>query len=287
MLTRLEESGSVCNRELESVQEYFTLGDLWNHYNEWSAYGAGVPIHFPENETVVQYYVPYLSAIQVYTTKSLASIRIFGEPSESDSWSDDSESEKLTRSWDAMSMDSALDQDSSWPNNRFGYLYFHYIECSPPWGRTPLVDKVNELSQSYPGLFSFKSTDLLPASWMSVAWYPIYHIPARKNAKDLSASFLTFHTISSSFQDDAFMDSEKYHFISPKMNFGRRDHDTSNCISLSPFGLATYKMQGDIWINPETMDHERMMTLYSAADSWLKQLRVHHHDFNFFVNHFM
>ena len=29
--------------------------------------------------------------------------------------------------------------------------------------------------------------------------YPIYHIPARRNVKDL-ASFLTYHTISSSFQ---------------------------------------------------------------------------------------
>merc|ERR1712034_200893 len=23
---------------------YFTLGDLWNCYDEWSAYGAGVPV---------------------------------------------------------------------------------------------------------------------------------------------------------------------------------------------------------------------------------------------------
>lgn len=30
--------------------------------------------------------------------------------------------------------------------------------------------------------------------------YPIYHIPARRNVKDLSACFLTYHTISSAFQ---------------------------------------------------------------------------------------
>ncbi|XWS54247.1 hypothetical protein CRYUN_Cryun10bG0074400 [Craigia yunnanensis] len=51
--------------EREKV-EYFTLGDLWNCYDEWSAYGAGVPIVLNNSETLVQYYVPYLSAIQIF-----------------------------------------------------------------------------------------------------------------------------------------------------------------------------------------------------------------------------
>ncbi|KAI0519098.1 hypothetical protein KFK09_006538 [Dendrobium nobile] len=37
------------------------------------------------------YYVPYLSALQIYTCKSLAALRTLGEESESDYWSDDSE----------------------------------------------------------------------------------------------------------------------------------------------------------------------------------------------------
>ncbi|KAL5982967.1 hypothetical protein ACLOJK_017047, partial [Asimina triloba] len=45
-------------------------------------------------------------------------------------------------------------------------------------------------------------------------------------------------------------------------------------ISLPPFGLATYKMQGNLWINHETTDQERIISLLSAADSWLKQLRL-------------
>jgi len=55
--------------EREKV-EYFTLGDLWNCYDEWSAYGAGVPITLTSGETLVQYYVPYLSAIQIFTSNS-------------------------------------------------------------------------------------------------------------------------------------------------------------------------------------------------------------------------
>jgi len=56
-----------CDRE---TVEYFTLSDLWNCFNEWSAYGVGVPINFKNEETLVQYYVPYLSAIQIFTSNN-------------------------------------------------------------------------------------------------------------------------------------------------------------------------------------------------------------------------
>lgn len=53
---------------------------------------------------------------------------------------------------------------------------------------------------------------------------------------------------------------------------------------LTPFGLATYKMQGHVWgSNRSGRDQERLVSLLSVADSWLKQLRVQHHDFNYFT----
>ena len=45
---------------------YYVLGDLWESFREWSAYGAGVPLLLNDNDSVVQYYVPYLSGIQIY-----------------------------------------------------------------------------------------------------------------------------------------------------------------------------------------------------------------------------
>jgi hypothetical protein len=42
------------------------LNDLWETFKEWSAYGAGVPLVLDEGDSVVQYYVPYLSGIQLY-----------------------------------------------------------------------------------------------------------------------------------------------------------------------------------------------------------------------------
>lgn len=73
---------------------------------------------------------------------------------ESDSWSDDSVSDKLSRSlsnnsssnWDAVSEDSGSDHDGLWSmSNKLGCLYFQYIEMSSPYCRVPLTDKVTRL----------------------------------------------------------------------------------------------------------------------------------------------
>ncbi|MCD7452753.1 hypothetical protein HAX54_018055 [Datura stramonium] len=260
--------------------EYFTLADLWNCYDEWSAYGAGVPIRLDSGETLVQYYVPYLSAIQIFTSSS--SVSTLREETESawetrdsfsDSLSDESESEKLSRS-DGCSSEEAFDNQLQM-NERLGYLYYQYFETCSPYGRVPLVDKISSLAERHRGLMSLRSVDLSPASWMSVAWYPIYHIPMGRTIKDLSTCFLTFHTLSSSFQD---MDLED------NTEKGIRKHNEEEAIPLPPFGLASYKMQGNVWISDTSgRDQERMVSLLSVADSWLKQLGVQHHDFNFFL----
>lgn len=267
--------------------DYFTLGDLWDQYYEYSVCGLGIPVHIANEDSVVQYYVPHLSGIQLYTSKSISNLRNVEEESESDSFSDDSDqSEKLSKSWDATSDESASELDGSWPKKgRIGQLYLQYIEYCPPYARIPLTDKVMELARTYPGLLSLKSTELSPASWMSISWYPICHLPAQRNLKDLGASFLTFHTISSTFLDDISEYTESDSFPCMKMDFKRESKDGVRLISLPPFGLATYKMQGSYWINPAMGDYDTLGSLYGAADSWLKQLRIDHHDFNFFTTH--
>lgn len=55
---------------------YFVLDDLWESLKEWSAYGAGVPLVLSGGDSVVQYYVPYLSAIQLYIDPSMPSMRL-------------------------------------------------------------------------------------------------------------------------------------------------------------------------------------------------------------------
>lgn len=63
----------------------------------------------------------------------------------------------------------------------------------------------------------------------------------------------------------------------------KRRRGTGESLSLAPFGLASYKLQGGVWVSDKMgRDRERLVSLVSVADSWLKQLRVQHHDFDYF-----
>ncbi|KAF9611783.1 hypothetical protein IFM89_035768 [Coptis chinensis] len=49
-----------------TLQSYFMLADLWESFKEWSAFGARAPLILNDSDDVVQYYVPYVSDIQIY-----------------------------------------------------------------------------------------------------------------------------------------------------------------------------------------------------------------------------
>lgn len=69
----VENASNEGSQEQEKdMVDSFHLRDLWKAYEEWSAYGAGVPIVLPNGESVVQYYFPSLSAMQIFTYKKLA-----------------------------------------------------------------------------------------------------------------------------------------------------------------------------------------------------------------------
>ncbi|CAA6666603.1 unnamed protein product [Spirodela intermedia] len=232
---------------------YFVLEDLWDCYDEWSAYGVGAPIRLNGHETVVQYYTPYLSALQIYTGKSL-------------DLSSDNEEGRLSRTnsissnrmWD--SDDSGTDQDTELKIKKpLGKLYCQYFDHSSPHQRLPIS-----------GLNSLRSIDLSPASWMAVAWYPIYHLPSQRNPKELYSAFLTYHSLCSSFEE------------------GLKTRETGGTTALPPFGLATYRMQRRVWVKPGTEDSQKISSLLSAASSWLTQVdAIHHPDFGFFVSRSM
>nr|GMD66725.1 myb-like protein P [Ipomoea batatas] len=77
-----------------------------------------------------------------------------------------------------------------------GQLLFEYLEQEQPHHRRPLADKIAILASQFPELKKCRSCDLMPSSWISVAWYPIYRIPIGHTLRDLDASFLTFHPLS-------------------------------------------------------------------------------------------
>lgn len=156
---------------------------------------------------------------------------------------------------------------------------FEYLERDPPYGREPLADKISVLASKFPDLKTYRSCDLLPLSWMSVAWYPIYRIPMGPTLRDLDACFLTFHSLSSP-KNGAGPLSEVHGTHSVR--------DVKRCVklTLSVFGLASYKFRGSIWTSNGLHERQLSSSLLQAADNWLRLLRVDHPDYSFFVSHY-
>ncbi|CAL9249059.1 unnamed protein product [Arabidopsis halleri] len=265
---------------------YFVLGDIWDSFAEWSAYGTGVPLVLNNNkDRVIQYYVPSLSAIQIYAhshalNSSLKSRRP-GDISDSDfrdsssDVSSDSDSEQVSARVDRISLRDQHQEDSSSddgePLGSQGRLMFEYLERDLPYIREPLADKVFDLAAQFPQLMTLKSCDLLPSSWFSVAWYPIYRIPTGPTLKDLDACFLTYHSLHTpsggkgSAQSMSLMQARE-----------------SEKMSLPVFGLASYKFRGSLWTPIGGSEHQLVNSLFQAADKWLHSCNVNHPDFLFF-----
>ncbi|KAF3525096.1 hypothetical protein F2Q69_00050467 [Brassica cretica] len=126
---------------------------------------------------------------------------------------------------------------------------------------------INELAEKYPGLMTLGSVDMSHASWMAVTWYPIYHSPTCKNEKDLTTCFSTYHTLSSSFQDNV-VEGDDSNTESKEETECCEESVVNKRITLPLFGLATYKMQGDLWGKTE-FHQDRLLYLQSTEDSWL------------------
>ncbi|KAK6921216.1 Protein of unknown function DUF789 [Dillenia turbinata] len=322
--TTMRRGWRTCDVE---YQHYFTLGDLWEFFKEWSAYGVGVPLVMGDGkDCVVQYYVPYLSGIQLYGQMKQASaiLRQSGEDSDTDYCRDSSSDgssdydsprevkhtveekapyrlprELLTKIGRiTISEKTAANQDESSSDDSdtgssTGCLLFEFLEQDLPYSREPLEDKasISVLSRLYPGLKTLRSCDLLPASWLSVAWYPIYRIPTGSTLRDLDACFLTYHSLSTPLIGLVGFTSS---FSASTVDAGSGHAPVELCpievdgivkFTLHVFGMATYKFKGSMWAQNGSDEQKQANTLMQAADSWLRLLKVDHPDFQFFASH--
>ncbi|PIN09373.1 hypothetical protein CDL12_18051 [Handroanthus impetiginosus] len=270
---------------VDETVEYFTLKDLWECYEEWSAYGLGTPVAVKGSD-VVQYYAPCLSAIQLYTNRDKREgVKLSSGVSEAGNVSGFL-TNNSNKTLGTTSIGSSIDHDCLWPakeRDPLAYPYFQYSETISPFWRLPFVDKIGELADNFPGLKSLKSIDLSPASWMSVSWSPIYHIP-KGSVEDFTTYFLTYHTLSSCFQDTQGSNGISFPYGVKKEKV---ESDSENKITLPPFGLSSMRMQEHIWIDAGSGDHERLINLHSAAESWLKQLKFGHHDFDYYARRYV
>ncbi|XP_021291968.1 uncharacterized protein LOC110422409 [Herrania umbratica] len=293
-------------------QPYFTLSDLWESFKEWSAYGAGVPLVLDGSDGVVQYYVPYLSGIQLYSEsmQANAKLRLSGEESDGDYYRDSSSDgssdyeidkgikfprEQRSRfnltndihfgvsSFSISDENSTLHEgffsDDSEAGNSRDRLLFEFFEHDTPYSREPLADKIFDLACEYSGLKTLRSCDLLPISWISVAWYPIYRIPTGPTLKDLDACFLTYHSLCTPIEGSG--SGQTPFVVYPDKADGIPQ------ISLPVFGMASYKFKGSMWTQNGVSECQHANSLMQAAENWLRLHQVNHPDFQFFASHGM
>ncbi|KAL9240266.1 hypothetical protein vseg_014508 [Gypsophila vaccaria] len=287
----------------EDFRPYFVLGDLWDTFDEWSAYGAEVPILLNGTDSVKQYYVPYLSGIQLYIDPSKPSpkTRMPGEESDesfretSSDGSSDCEQERGPNSfgvWPKNAAESNIQHmkglslrekplngsssDEGEPS--MGELVFEYFEHDTPFGREPLANKISRLATRFPELKTYRSCDLASSSWISVAWYPIYRIPTGPTLQNLETSFLTYHYLSTPVTGR--QNEWHCHFGSSQSPLGMAVK-----LPLPIFGMAYYKFKISMWDQNRVDESPKVNSLLQSADEWLRHLNVNHPDYRFFASH--
>ncbi|KAF8095096.1 hypothetical protein N665_0341s0022 [Sinapis alba] len=263
---------------VELQSPYFVLGDLWESFAEWSAYGTGVPLTLNNNNSykdrVFQYYVPSLSAFQIYALSS----RRPDEESDSDFKDTSSEGSSSSESERGLSLRKEHLEDPSSDDgepltSRQGRFVFEYLERDLPYIREPFADKMSDLASSSPELKTLRSCDLLPSSWFSVAWYPIYKIPTVPTLKNLDVCFLTYHSLHTPFQG-AGVTTQSMCEVQPRESVEKT--------MLPVFVLASYKLRGSVWTSIKGSGHQLVNSLFQAAYNWLRLRQVNHPDFIFF-----
>ncbi|KAK4362646.1 hypothetical protein RND71_017887 [Anisodus tanguticus] len=257
----------LCRHEIPNV----SLKNLWQWYEKHGSYGLEVKAEDHRNARLCgmgrfefhAYFVPYLSAIQLFKdhrthpihndNRTLGSMMnkisesspnvelhsIFSilvpQPLVEDSSSllqkgglSDSRSSSECSNGDLHHLpdESKLSDDME--------LLFEFFESEQPQRRRPLIETIQELvsgdgpsdCRSYgdPSILHTVSLhDLHPHSWFSVSWYPIYRIPDG----NLRAAFLTYHSLG--------------HFIHRDQTPKARSMDA--CVVSPIVGLQSYNAQ--------------------------------------------
>lgn len=277
-------------KDHERDRPYFVLGDLWESFREWSAYGAGVPLLLNESDWVVQYYAPFLSGIQLYVDPSAPAMsgRRAGDGSDSDSSRANSSDGSYEGGAVGHERENTVDSIAQSFNkfvlnegeigNPTGIPVYEFFEHELPFQRAPLADWVLELAAKFPELRTYRSCDLTQSSWFSVAWYPIYRIPVGPSLQNVDSCFLTFHSLSTPLRG---MDGDGSCF-GGSMIREIRDGGMGCRLALPLFGMAVYKFKTADWTTVGGI--EKVTSLMQSTDNWLRRLGVYHPDFVFFKN---
>ncbi|XP_074284945.1 uncharacterized protein LOC141610647 isoform X2 [Silene latifolia] len=268
----------LCREQTPNI----SLHSVLDWYEEPGNYGLKVDVnrsHIQEGcvadtESFHAHFVPLLSAIQLFGHNYPSSS--FGKRQDQSLEAHGVEASLHT----PLCGNPAIDvHDITKPFNASGpsvlsnaELLFEFFESEQPQRRKPLHNKIVELAsegtsnnQVYGDPSKLDCTslvDLHPASWFSVAWYPIYRIPEGK----MRAAFLTYHSLG--------------YFV--------QRCTTNDFSNLSPFslalpviGLQSYSAQAELWFS---LNMETESSLGQMSSAVLKErLRTLEENANFFA----
>ncbi|KAK7269644.1 hypothetical protein RIF29_22378 [Crotalaria pallida] len=248
-----------------NADHWFYLEDLWESFAESSAFGVEVPLVVNGSDSIQQYYVPYLSAIQLYAEKRRVEENL--EEASSDG-GNEVEANKRARG----------DNLTNIYSQRLSRLTLR--EGTTTSRSSSYETEVSTLASEFPYLKKYRSSDLSPSSWFSVAWYPIYRIPVT-TLKSLDATFLTFHSLST---NSISRNQPQYCASSSSGSKKVQCVGGSSNISLPIFALASYKYRGSVLSPDGASELEQANSLLQAASDWLHRLQVKHPDYEYFAS---
>ncbi|KAE8702319.1 Kunitz family trypsin and protease inhibitor protein [Hibiscus syriacus] len=247
-------SALLCRHETPNMP----LGCLWQWYEKHGSYGLEIRAEDYGNKKRLgidqvefcAYFVPFLSAVQLFKNSKTHSTTGVSEACDTDSTSTNSTNVGQLPILSAVVPQPQYTEPSSqsqvndvrsavYPKDVKSVdmeLVFEYFESEKPHQRRTLYEKIQELVRDdaspeckmYGDPFHLNSInmhDLHPRSWYSVAWYPIYKIPDG----NFRAAFLTYHSLG--------------HFV-------RRSSKLDACVVSPVVGLKSYNAQDECWFRP-------------------------------------
>ncbi|TXG55283.1 hypothetical protein EZV62_020539 [Acer yangbiense] len=250
-----------------------SLCSLWKWYEEPGNYGLKVKTGDSQNlkgkvtepMSSHAYFVPYLSAIQLFGYSNLSNPH--GLVKYSAVNFDSVEKPDISSKVLPCNADHSGSFISSPVCSSNRELVFQFFESADPHQRKPLYNKIVDLIDAGTSnlqvfgdpsqLQYLKLCDLHPASWFSVAWYPIYRIPDLK----FHASFLTYHSLG--------------HLVQRHVPTDSLD-ERSFCVVSPVVGMQSYKAQGEGWfeLNIPVKSFLKESPFFSCSENLKEQLQT-------------
>jgi len=262
VVRRRDDGASATAAASTSALSGYALSELFAAFEEPSAFGAEVPLRLQDTQDVSQYYVPFLSGVQLYVREeegeqARASERLAFEFFEKSSpYSRPSMSETVQTIMDEhpelATMRSGALAPSSWMSVAWYPIY-----------RIPQGTMLHDVQGSF------------------LTYHALYDGALRDG--DVACPL---PPEMSDAQERLIEERVKRAKEGAAIESGAGAADVDAEIStrvLRPFGLSVYKMQGDVWAANDRAT-KWMESLMDGAFTWLRFRKIIHADYEFFAH---